>query len=120
MEASRYPTIDSIATALGPEAVVRPVPVPFDCVDGFTEAFYGRPEAFLDPEVRRSQSAWTFVEPEVTAGCVRRWPPNSTRDDGTGGSAACVATLVPRCGPTGGRRPLMEPDRGPLPADYAG
>ena len=41
------------------------VPIPFDCVDGFTEAFYGRPEAFLDPEVRRSQSAWGFVDREA-------------------------------------------------------
>lgn len=71
MEASRYPSIDCIATALGPEAVVRPVPVPLDCADGFTEAFYGRPEAFLDPDVRRSQSAWSFVEPEVTTGCLQ-------------------------------------------------
>jgi SAM-dependent methyltransferase len=68
VEASRYPSIDSIAT--GSDAVVRPVPVPLDCADGFTEAFYGRPEAFLDPEVRRSQSAWSFVEPEVTTGCL--------------------------------------------------
>jgi SAM-dependent methyltransferase len=66
-ESSRYPSIASIATALGPDATVRPVPVPFDCVDGFTEAFYGRPEAFLDPEVRRSQSAWSFVELEAEA-----------------------------------------------------
>jgi hypothetical protein len=41
------------------------VPIPFDCVDGFTEAFYGRPEQFLDPEVRRSQSAWGFLEAGV-------------------------------------------------------
>ena len=34
------------------------VPIPFDCLDGFAEAFYGRPEALLDPEVRRAQSAW--------------------------------------------------------------
>ncbi len=70
VEASRYPSIHSIASALGPDAVVQAVPVPFDCVDGFTEAFYGRPEAFLDPDVRRSQSAWSFVDPEVTTGCL--------------------------------------------------
>ena len=60
-EAGRYPAIASVVAALGPGATAAPVPVPFDCVDGFTEAFYGRPEAFLDPEVRRSQSAWSFV-----------------------------------------------------------
>jgi len=40
---------------------VGEVPVPAGCPDGFLEAFYGRPEAFLDPEVRRSQSSWRFV-----------------------------------------------------------
>ncbi len=71
-EARRYPTIDSVLTALGEGATSAPVPVPFDCVDGFTEAFYGRPEAFLDPAVRRSQSAWSFVGPEAEARAVRR------------------------------------------------
>ncbi|WP_198144487.1 hypothetical protein [Parafrankia sp. EUN1f] len=45
---------------------MSPVPVPADCVDGFTEAFYNRPERFLDPSVRGCQSAWGFVDP-VTA-----------------------------------------------------
>ena len=49
LEASRYPPL---------EGTVTEVPIPFDCVDGFAEAFYGRPEALLDPEVRRAQSAW--------------------------------------------------------------
>jgi hypothetical protein len=31
-------------------------------VDGFTEAFYARPERLLEPAVRRAQSAWGFVE----------------------------------------------------------
>ena len=61
-ESRRYPRIDSIREVLGGFTTVTEVPVPFDCVDGFTEAFYGRPEAFLDPEVRRSQSAWGFVD----------------------------------------------------------
>jgi hypothetical protein len=70
-ECTRYPSIASITSALGPDATVLPVPVPFDCVDGFTEAFYGRPEAFLDPEVRRSQSAWSFVGPDAEARFTR-------------------------------------------------
>ena len=36
--------------------------MPADCVDGFTEAYFARPERFLDPAVRQSQSAWGFVE----------------------------------------------------------
>jgi hypothetical protein len=64
-EARRYPTIASLVAALGPGTRVEEVPVPFDCVDGFTEAFYGRPEAFLDPAVRGGQSAWAFVPDAV-------------------------------------------------------
>jgi hypothetical protein len=64
-EGRRYPRIERICEVLGGAATVTPVPVPFDCVDGFTEAFYGRPEAFLEPAVRRSQSAWGFVDPLV-------------------------------------------------------
>jgi len=41
---------------------VQTVPVPTDCVDGFTEAYYARPESFLDPAVRRSQSVWGFID----------------------------------------------------------
>lgn len=64
-EGRRYPRIERIRDVLGGVTSVTPVPVPFDCVDGFTEAFYGRPEAFLEPEVRCSQSAWSFVDPVV-------------------------------------------------------
>jgi hypothetical protein len=71
-ESARYPSIDELTTVLGPDTVVTPVPVPLDCRDGFTEAFYGRPEAFLQPEVRRCQSAWTFVEPDAEARAVDR------------------------------------------------
>ena len=48
------------------------MPIPLDCEDGFIEAFYGRPEAFLDPEVRRSQSAWAFGDatPAGSSGCA--------------------------------------------------
>ena len=46
------------------------VPIPFDCVDGFSEAFYGRPEQFLDPAVRRAQSAWGFIKPGIEARIV--------------------------------------------------
>ncbi|MEV4639998.1 class I SAM-dependent methyltransferase [Actinoplanes sp. NPDC049548] len=61
-ERRRYPAIAQIAEAIGRTAEVMNVPIPFDCVDGFTEAFYGRPEQFLDPQVRAAQSAWDFVD----------------------------------------------------------
>jgi SAM-dependent methyltransferase len=61
IEKLRYPTIDFINKALGGKCEVQHIPVPFDCVDGFQEAFYGRPEAFLEKKVRLSQSAWGFL-----------------------------------------------------------
>jgi hypothetical protein len=43
---------------------ITPVTVPADCSDGFSEAFFARPEAFLDPAVLDAQSAWGFVTAE--------------------------------------------------------
>lgn len=60
-ERRRYPEIGDIAAVIGPRAEVEVVPISNSCTDGFTEAYYGRPECFLDPNVRRAQSAWSFV-----------------------------------------------------------
>lgn len=71
-EAARYPTIAQLQEAVGGSAQVVAVPIPLDCVDGFTEAFYGRPEAFLDPAVRAAQSAWQFADQAaITTGLDR-------------------------------------------------
>jgi SAM-dependent methyltransferase len=61
VEKARYPSIDFIKRSLGGNCEVVAIPIPLDCVDGFQEAFYGRPEAFLEKEVRLSQSAWGFL-----------------------------------------------------------
>jgi SAM-dependent methyltransferase len=71
-EAARYPSIAQLTEWLGTGTTVEPVPIAADCVDGFTEAYFNRPEAFLDPVVRRSQSAWTFLEPGVESAIVGR------------------------------------------------
>ena len=57
----RFPSIHLICEFLGGKTEVQTVPVPIDCEDGFNEAFYARPERFLDSAVRRSQSGWGFV-----------------------------------------------------------
>jgi SAM-dependent methyltransferase len=64
-EARRYPTVDRLTAAFGGNVTVQPVPIPLDCVDGFNEAYYGRPEALLDPDARLSCSAWSFVDATV-------------------------------------------------------
>jgi hypothetical protein len=71
-ERRRYPAIGDITALLGGTSTVTEVPVPADCVDGFTEAFYARPERFLDPAVRQSQSAWGFITAAQTARAVER------------------------------------------------
>ncbi len=69
-EAGRMPPVDVIGHRLGGRVDVEPVRLPADCTDGFVEAFFGRPEILLDDRVRRCQSAWGFVEPEVEARSV--------------------------------------------------
>lgn len=71
-ERRRYPAVSAIAAAVGSGTEVIEVPIPIDCVDGFTEAFYARPEQFLDPRVRAAQSAWGFVDETATARAVTR------------------------------------------------
>jgi SAM-dependent methyltransferase len=80
-ERSRMPRLAAIDAALGGDSTIVEVPVPIDCVDGFIESFYARPEALLDPAVRRSQSSWAFVSDAV----VERFARDLTRelDDGT-------------------------------------
>lgn len=68
---SRYPAIDFICKNLGSSAEIQIIPIPIDCVDGFTEAYYARPERFLDPTVRLSQSVWGFVKDEDTKRFVK-------------------------------------------------
>jgi SAM-dependent methyltransferase len=46
----------------GPEpADVRPVPIPGDCTDGFLCAYWRRPEAYLDPNIRAAISTFHRV-----------------------------------------------------------
>jgi SAM-dependent methyltransferase len=61
-EARRYPGIADITALLGGRSEVTTVPIPADCVDGFNEAYYARPELLLDPAARSACSAWSFVD----------------------------------------------------------
>jgi SAM-dependent methyltransferase len=72
IERPRFPSMRRIAAALGGRVRVEHVPTPGDCVDGFFEAFWRRPEALLDPAVRASQSMWALLGPGVEQSIVRR------------------------------------------------
>jgi SAM-dependent methyltransferase len=61
-ELSRFPKIATIAALLGLDARIETVPIPLDCTDGFTEAYYGRPERLLEPGVQGAMSSWTLID----------------------------------------------------------
>jgi SAM-dependent methyltransferase len=63
-----------LARAIG--ARMEPVLIPWDCADGFFEAYWRRPEAYLNANVRRGISVWASVGPDVEQRAVR-----SLRDD---------------------------------------
>lgn len=71
-EIRRFPKIDTIIEYFGGNCEIVDIPVPFDCTDGFREAFYGRPEMFLNPDVRKAQSAWALISKELELKCVER------------------------------------------------
>ena len=59
-----FPTITHLQTVL-PNVQVETVSVPADCTDGFLVALWSRPEAHLDPHVRRASSTWHRLSPAV-------------------------------------------------------
>ena len=63
IERPRFGTTAEVAAALGGRTRVETIPTPADCADGFFEAYWNRPEALLDPEVRASQSLWALLAP---------------------------------------------------------
>jgi hypothetical protein len=71
-ERRRSPAISAIRAILGGSTEVSVVPVPRDCTDGFTEAYYARPEMFLDPAARGAQSVWGFVTAAEQEAAVAR------------------------------------------------
>lgn len=65
VEARRYPALDRLERGLGGRVARSTVLIPQGCTDGFTEAYFGRPERLLDVEAQRACSAWSLVEPAV-------------------------------------------------------
>jgi hypothetical protein len=68
--ASQIGLATELARAIG--ARVEPVLIPWDCADGFFEAYWRRPEAYLDENVRRGVSVWVRVGPDAEQRAVRR------------------------------------------------
>ena len=72
VECRRDPPMETLVALLGGNARVEPVIIPADCMDGFSEAYFARPERLLDPAVRKAQSSWSFLEPGVEDAIVAR------------------------------------------------
>jgi len=68
------PPLTELARAIGARA--EPVLIPWDCADGFYEAYWRRPEAYLDEHVRRGISIFARVGPDAERRAV-----HSLRDD---------------------------------------
>ncbi|HET9173086.1 MAG TPA: MerR family transcriptional regulator [Actinospica sp.] len=56
-----WPSVADLSEAIGARA--EPVLIPWDCADGLFEAYWRRPEAYLEDDVRRGVSVWTRVGP---------------------------------------------------------
>ena len=63
------PSLAELAGAIG--ARTEPVLVPWDCADGFYHAYWRRPGAYLDEDVRRGMSIWARVGPAAERRAVR-------------------------------------------------
>ena len=68
------PSLTELASAIGGRT--ETVLIPWDCADGFFEAHWRLPEAYLDDHVRRGVSVWARVGPELEQRAVQ-----SLRDD---------------------------------------
>jgi SAM-dependent methyltransferase len=63
------PSVDQLAGAI--RARIEPVLIPWDCADGFFEAYWRRPEAYLDQKVRHGVSVWARVGTQAEQRAVR-------------------------------------------------
>lgn len=71
LDAAIFPSIAEIESALG-GARVAPLPIPHDCADGFTGAYWRRPEAYLDPAARSAMSTFARLAPAALAAGLAR------------------------------------------------
>ena len=63
------PSLTDLAREIGARA--EPVLIPWDCADGFYEAYWRRPAAYLDIHVRRGMSIWARVGRDAEQRAVR-------------------------------------------------
>ncbi len=62
---------DDVAEAIGADRI-EVVPVPADCTDGFNWAYWCRPHAYLDPDVRACISGLALLDDDLVARRMQR------------------------------------------------
>jgi SAM-dependent methyltransferase len=67
---SRYPRVAEVE-ALG-RVTVEAVPLPADCTDGFTAAYWQRPDAYLDEAIRANMSTFALLDNRIVTDGVAR------------------------------------------------
>lgn len=100
------PTPAELADALG-GGTVEVVPIPVDCVDGFMHAWWRRPEAYLEPDVRAAISGLARLGEDAIAPGVERL----RADLASGAWAERHAELLDRTELDGGYRLVVSPGR---------
>jgi SAM-dependent methyltransferase len=68
---ARFPPLATVAEALGGAEIV-PVPIAHDCTDGFLCAWWRRPLAYLEEEVRANISSFATIAPVALAEALQR------------------------------------------------
>jgi hypothetical protein len=62
-------SLNELATVL--RTRIEPVMIPWDCEDGFFKAYWRRPQAYLDEDIRRATSVWGRLGSDVEQRAVR-------------------------------------------------
>jgi SAM-dependent methyltransferase len=64
LDQGRCPSVEELVGYIG-ACTVDHIAIPHDCVDGFLAAFWRRPEAYLDPQVRAGISSFALLDQDV-------------------------------------------------------
>ena len=68
---ARFPKLATLEEQLGP-LDIGPLLIPHDCTDGFRGAYWRRPEAYLDSEIRQSISSFSQLDSAVVEEAMSR------------------------------------------------
>ncbi|MET8679627.1 class I SAM-dependent methyltransferase [Streptomyces sp. NPDC004647] len=71
LDLSRFPTLSEVVEAMGAHTVSS-FPIPYDFTDGFQNAFWRRPEQYLESSVRHASSSLAELPADVVEPAMER------------------------------------------------